>query len=159
MLDGVRRRLALPGRLLLVAALEHVAAVLSRRYLDQGDEWVFRSPYARRLFTLHARQELAHRSVVFDLCLSHGAAGRLGRALAMAAVLLGGLGYVAAAVPWIVYRKSGRRWGPALALLAGGVWRNSLRGSSWATLGELLSFSRGAYHPDRMAAAADASIK
>ena len=74
LLNGARKRLSLPRRLLLVAALEHFAAVLSKGYLSQETRWDFRSDYARELFVQHAREELAHRSVVFDLWLGKGSA-------------------------------------------------------------------------------------
>ena len=64
-----------------------------------------------------------------------------------------GLAYASIAVPWILYRKSGRRLTATLAGMAGfaaAAWREVDLGS---TLGELFFFARADYHPDRLIAA------
>jgi len=50
LLRGARRYLSLSSRLLIVAALEHFAAVLSRVYLRQESGCVFRSASAGEMF-------------------------------------------------------------------------------------------------------------
>jgi predicted metal-dependent hydrolase len=150
LLNGARRYLTLSGRLLLVAALEHFAAVLSKGYLNQQAQWHFRSAFAEDLFRQHAREELAHRSVVFDLWLSKGAAGRVGRTLTVLMIVVAGLVYVSAAVPWILYRKTGRHLTATLAALAGFVIGNRVGIKAFSSLGELFSFAHGDFHPDRL---------
>ena len=152
LLDAAERSLPLSSRLLLAAGLEHFSAVLSRRYLARETGWNFRSAAARALFAQHAREELSHRAVVFDLCMSRRAAANPARILAMLAILLAGFAYVSAAVPWITFRKSGRRVGATLFALAGRVARNSLDSRPYSTLRELFSFVRPDYHPDRILA-------
>lgn len=144
------RRLLSPRHLLLVgAALEHFAAVISRTYLEHEARWRFASAEARALFATHAREELAHRAVVFDLCAKAGRTGRVGRSLAILGVLVGALLYVGVAVPWIVYRKSGRRPLRALATLAGFVALRGLRAVRLVRWRELFSFARADFHPGR----------
>jgi predicted metal-dependent hydrolase len=150
LLNGARKRLSLSTRLLLVAALEHFAAVLSKGYLSQEIQWDFRSVYARELFIHHAREELAHRSVVFDLWLSKGTAGRIGRTLTVLTILFGGLVYISAAVPWILYRKTGKHLTATVTALARFVVGNRAMIKALSPLGELFSFVRHDFHPDRL---------
>lgn len=152
LLDAADRRLSLFSRLLLVAGLEHFSAVLSKRYLARENTWCFRSASARELFAQHAREELSHRSVVFDLCVNRRAAANPGRVLVMLAILLGGFAYVTAAVPWIIYRKTGRRARATLIAVAGRVAGICLDTRPYSMLGELFSFVRVGYHPDRIIA-------
>jgi predicted metal-dependent hydrolase len=148
LLNGATKHLSISGRLRFAAALEHFSAVLSKGYLNQETGWDFRSVSAKELFARHAREELAHRSVVFDLWLSGRAISRVGRALTMLALLLAGFVYVSAAVPWIVYRKTGKHLSATLIALAGCALRNGLDIESYSKLGELFAFARGDYHPD-----------
>src|ERR1035438_8016145 len=150
LLNGARRRLSLSSRLLLVAALEHFAAVISKGYLKQDNRWDVRSAFARELFAQHAREELAHRSVVFDLWRRKGTTGSVGRALTILAILLAGLVYVSAAVPWILYRKTGKHLTGTLVALAGFVMRNRAGIKAYSPLSELFSFAPGDFHPDRL---------
>lgn len=149
LLKAAKKHLSLANRLLLVAAMEHFNVVLSKGYLRREGGWDFRSVSAKRLFARHAREELDHRSVVFDLWSGNPSTGRVGRALTMLAFLIAGFAYVSAAVPWITYRKTGRRLGVTLAALARGAFRNCLDIGVYSKLGELFSFARGDYHPDR----------
>jgi predicted metal-dependent hydrolase len=150
LLNGARKHLSLSSRLLLVAALEHVNAVLSKGYLNQESGWDFRSASAKELFAQHAREELGHRSVVFDLWLNDRTTGSVGRGLTMLAILLAGFVYVSSAVPWIIHRKTGKRLSTTLIAFAGRVLRNCLNIESYSTLGELFSFARSDYHPDQV---------
>jgi predicted metal-dependent hydrolase len=150
---AARRHLSLPNRLLLVAALEHSTAVMSMGYLKREARWRFGSPFARELFALHAAEELAHCSAAFDLWVIEGAAGRIARTSAVLAIMAAGLVYASIAMPWILYRKSGRRLTATLTGMAGFAaagWRDVDLGS---TLGKLFSFARADYHPDRLIAA------
>jgi predicted metal-dependent hydrolase len=151
LLDRARRHLSPARRLQIVAALEHLAAVFSREYLDQASEWSFGSAFARELFARHAREELAHRSVAFDLWSNNSTAGRFGRTLTMLAILLSGLAYATAAVPWIIYRKTGNKVGAAFLAVAGSALRACLNSESYSTLRELFSFAGTDFHPDKMA--------
>jgi predicted metal-dependent hydrolase len=144
---AIRRHLPQRARLLLAAALEHFAAVASQAYLARESQWRFASMQARALFVQHAREELAHRAVVYDACSEEGPPPRSWRALAILSVLFGALAYGAVTVPWIVHRKTGRRLGSTLAALA--AFARHRRGSvlSFCRLRELLSFARADFHP------------
>ena len=148
LLNAARRRLSLSRRLLLAAALEHFAAVLSKVYMNQGMRLDFESPYAQEMFLQHAREEIDHRSVVFDLLLSKGAIGSFGRALAVAGILLAGFIYVSIAVTWILYRKNCRHLFQTLADLSCFAVKNRLAIKAYSPLSELFSFVRRGYHPD-----------
>ena len=150
LLNGARKHLSLFRRLLLVAALEHFAAALSRGYLQQETGWDFRSVAAKELFAQHAREELAHRAVAFDLWLSKGTTGRIERCFTVLAIMVAGFVYVSAAVPWIIYRKTGKHLSSTLIALGRCLLRTCLHIESYSILGELFSFARGDYHPDRV---------
>lgn len=150
LLNAAQERLSLSSRLLIAAALEHFTAVLSKVYVEQETSLDIRCAFARELFSLHAREELAHRSVVFDLWLTKGSAGRLARATTVFAILLIGSVYVSIAVPWILYRKSGRRLPHTLYSLLGFVLNNRSDIASYSPLRELFSFVRRDYHPDEL---------
>jgi predicted metal-dependent hydrolase len=150
LLNGARKHLSLSHRLLLVAAHEHFLTVFSKLYLNHEEGWNFRSAFAKKLFAQHAREELAHRSVVFDLWLIKGTAGRIGRTLTVFAILFTGLLYVSVAVPWILCRKTGRYLPASLVALAGFAIGNCVIGKNGSTLRELFSFARSDYHPDRL---------
>lgn len=144
------RHLSLTNRLLLAAALEHFAAVISKGYIEQEAQFDFRTGVARELFAQHAREELAHRSVVFDLWQSRGTARVPVRILTVTAILLTGLLYVAIALPWILYRKRNRRLSGTLSALTGFALKRLTSLGSYSPLPELYSFVRRNYHPDRL---------
>ncbi len=148
LLDMARRRLSLPKRLLIAAALEHFAAVLSKVYVNQGIRLDFESPYAQEMFLQHAREEIDHRSVVFDLWLSTGTIGSFGRTLAIAGILLAGFVYVSVAVTWILYRKNCRHLFQTMADLGCFAVKNRLAIKAYSPLSELFSFVRRGFHPD-----------
>ena len=150
LLGAARTRLSLPSRLLLVAALEHFTAVLSMAYLKRQARWHFRSPFAKELFVRHAAEELSHCSVAFDLWAKDGTASRFARAFSVLAILAAGLVYTAAAVPWILYRKSGRRLAATLFAMAGVVTLLCREMKAGTTLCDLFCFTRPDYHPDRL---------
>lgn len=149
LLDGTRKHLSLSSRLLLAAALEHYTAVLSKAYLAQSDKMDIRPEFARELFVRHAREEIAHRSVVFDLWRSRSGGDRLKRSLTVLAILLSGGLYIAVSVPWILQRKTGslRRTLAALGRFAMG---NRADIATYSPLPELFSFARHDYHPDHL---------
>lgn len=149
LLDGTRKRLSLSSRLLLAAALEHFTAVLSKVYLAQEARLDFQSAFAQALFAHHAREEIAHRSVVFDLWLSKGTNGRFKRSLTVLAILLVGFAYLSIAVPWILHRKLGKI-SATLTALAGFALKNHSAIQSYSPLAELFSFVRRDYHPDHL---------
>ena len=150
-LFGVARRHLSPGkRLQLSAALEHFAAVLSKGYLDCEKGWTFNATSTRALFAQHAHEELAHRSVVFDMWLDVGISGRVSRTVTMLGILVGSLAYALVAVPWITHRKTGFRPGSTLLML--GRFLISLRINSrvFTQLRELFLFAHRGYHPDQL---------
>lgn len=149
LLDNTHKHLSLPGRLLLAAALEHFTAVLSKVYLAQEAHLDFQSPFARALFAEHAREEIAHRSVVFDLWLSQSSSGRFKRSLTVLAILLAGITYISIAVPWILHRKTGKL-STTLTSLAVFAIKNRSAIQSYSPLAELFSFVRKDYHPDHL---------
>ena len=150
LLDAARKRLSLSSRLLIAAALEHFTAVLSKVYVTQESRLDIRCAFTRELFAQHAREELAHRSVVFDLWLTKGAAGRMARALTVFSILFIGSVYVSLSVPWILHRKTGRRPARTLYALLGFVLNNRTDIASYSPLRELFSFVRRDYHPDEL---------
>lgn len=150
LLDAAQKRLSLPGRLLIAAALEHYTAVLSKVYMAQEDRLDIRNAFARELFSLHAREELAHRSVVFDLWLTQGASGRMARALTICAILCAGSVYVALSAPWILHRKTGKHMGRTLRAIAGFAFNSRSDIASYSPLSELFSFARRGFHPDEL---------
>lgn len=152
LLEAATERLPLPTRLLVAAALEHYTAVLSKVYMAQEYRLDIRSDFARELFAQHAREELAHRSVVFDLWLTRGASGRAARAATILAILLAGSVYVAFSLPWIVHRKTGRHPARTLRALAGFVFGRRADIASYSPMRELFSFARRGFHPDDLVA-------
>ncbi|MCK9201824.1 MAG: metal-dependent hydrolase [Gallionella sp.] len=149
LLDGTRKHLSLSSRLLLAAALEHYTAVLSKAYLAQSDRMDIRSAFARELFVRHAREEISHRSVVFDLWRSQSGGDSFKRSLTILVILLAGGVYISIAMPWILHRKTGslRRTFAALARFAVG---NRADVTAYSPLPELFSFARHDYHPDHL---------
>ncbi len=148
LLDAAKHRLSLANRLLVVAAIEHCAAVLSKVYLQWVEERPFRIAFVKDLFSQHAREELAHRAVAFDLSVSIGRSGRARRAIALSVVVLAGLLYLTAAAAWILHRKSRRRTGKTLAALARFfVPERSFFARVRSCAGDLFAFARDNYHP------------
>jgi predicted metal-dependent hydrolase len=142
LLDLTNRHLALPNRIALVAALEHGTAVVSKFWLDGQTRWRFDCAFARDLFLYHAREEIAHRSVAFDLWQHRGGGNLPARVIALAAILLAGGAYLGVAAPAILYRKRQRRLLDSLAAIA------ALRVTAvGALLKALLRYAHPAYHP------------
>jgi hypothetical protein len=150
LVSAARKHLSLAQRMLLVAALEHFTAVLSKDYLRRAPGWGFGCDFARELFVRHAREELAHRAVAFDLWRCEGHAGGVARTAAVTAIGLAGLAYLSVAVPWILYRKTGQRLGGTVAALAGSTMSRGALGDARSLVGELYRFTRGRYHPDQL---------
>ena len=150
LLTGSRKYLPLSAQLLLVAVLEHITGILSKAYLATESHWQFHSAFAQELFGWHAREELAHRAVAFDLCLSKGAYGGFTRALAMLGVLFVGSLYLLSAVPWILYGKTGRSLSRTLVLLTRFITNRDQRPPWISILRQLFMFARRAYHPDQL---------
>lgn len=147
LLSVADRRVSLVGRIGLVAAMEHFAAVLSKGYLERQAAWRFECGYARDLFARHAQEEIAHRSVVFDLWRAWGGGGRLTRAFIVAVILLVGTVYLGITVPWILRHKRTGQLGAAIAVL---VLGKRPRPSCCISFSELFRFTRGDFHPQRL---------
>ena len=148
-LDMARSRLARERQLMLVAALEHVTAVMSKRYLPSQASWCFDSPFAQALFSQHAREELAHCSVAFELWNQcNRRSGRTVRAFTISAILLLGLLYVAASIPSLMVRKPGvSRAGALGATLV--LFRRGLKAKIICSLlPELFAFVVPGFQPD-----------
>lgn len=147
LLDGARRRLSISKRLALAAALEHFAAVISKLYISHEPSLEFESEFAKELFDMHAREELAHRCVVFDLWRAQDNGGRFARIAAIAVALFAGALYVSIAVPWILHRKTGKRYFRTGAGLAAFVAKNLKDTLTRTPIAELFSFVRRDFHP------------
>jgi len=147
LLDLAHRRLSLSTRVALVAALEHFTAVLSKSYLRRHLHWQFGCAYARDLFAQHAREEMAHRSVAFDLWRHRGGGSIPVRAAAIGAILLVGVTYLGLAIPWILHRKNGGRLIDTLAAL----FSSRRPSDAGSTLRDLLRYVRRDYHPRHLA--------
>lgn len=147
LLDIANRRLSLSSRVALVAALEHFTAVLSKSYVRHQAGWRFNCAYARDLFAEHAREEIDHRSVAFDLWRHRGGGGVPVRFAAIGAILIVGGAYLCLATPWIVRRKNGGRLAATLAELVAPRQRPREAGS---TLKDLLRYIGRDYHPRQL---------
>ena len=139
-------------RIALVATLEHFAAVMSKGFLGWQGAWDFRCAYARELFTQHAREEMGHRSVAFDLWLAAPTYNRFGRSLVLAGVLLAGAAPTPASpCPGSCYRKLGGRLTATLSGLARFGMRGLLQPTARHSLRELFLFARRDFHPRSLA--------
>lgn len=150
LLNKIKNRFSLQNRLLLAAALEHFAAVISKGYVLKESQLNFHSSFARKLFAEHAREELAHRSVVFDLWLNRKTANRVERSLTVTTILITGFLYIAFALPWILYRKKNYRIMSTLCALTHFTFRHLVCVKSYAPLREIFAFVRRDYHPDQL---------
>jgi predicted metal-dependent hydrolase len=138
------QRLPLSARAALVAALEHFTAVLSKSYLRNQGDWQFGCAYARDLFSRHASEEIAHRSVAFDLWRQRGGGSVPVRFAAITSILLVGALYLCMATPWILRRKSDGRLATTLAALVACQQQPSHSGS---TFKDIFRYLRRDYHP------------
>lgn len=150
LLKQVRNRFSLASQLLLAAALEHFAAVMSHVYMHRAETMPMSSDYARDMFAMHAEEEIGHRSVVFDLWARHGVTGRFGRTLVILAIIVGSGLYSAISVPWILYRKYNGSLGATFKGLFGFFIHNWRDVRDFSPLGAIFSFVRRDYHPDKL---------
>lgn len=147
LLDLAKNHLSLSSRLALAAALEHFTAVISKVYLSHEEDLQFQSAYAKKLFDWHAREELDHRSLVFDLWQAQGASGMISRFVAVLVIFgIGGI-YLALAVPWILHKKSDRSIAKTLGAIYGFVKKNTRTALKYTPLAELFSFAQRDFHP------------
>lgn len=145
--DAARRWLSRDLRLAVTAAGEHVSAVLSRLFLETRAADGIRDATARALYLRHAREELGHRDVAYDLLQACGV-GYASRIVALLAVSLA----TPLCVVWVVHR-----------LLAADAprWRHWLRGLPWllglrggflvprTLVAGYLRYFRPGFHPGR----------
>jgi len=148
------RWLSHASRLLIVAALEHCTAVLCMAYLRGEPHRRISSRFAKTLFAEHAAEELAHCSIAFDLWIQGGGASRVARLFTVISIMMAGFAYTCTAVPWILHRRSGRHLTPTLRAIAGFIAKIRVDGKVGSTLGDLFSFARHDYHPNRLIDAA-----
>lgn len=148
--EFAHRHFSLSSRVALVAALEHYTAVVSKTYAERQQHWQFACAYAQELFAEHAREEIAHRAVAFDLWQAHGGGGLLARLLTIALISLCGAAYLALAVPWILRRKTGS-WRGALAALLSPLPRCRPASRLLSPLlHDLARYLRRNYHPRQL---------
>lgn len=82
-------RMGLPMRLALVAAFEHLTAVLAEEIGSNDNLLIDDASRASRLWRWHAREELGHRHVAIDVCAHAGVRpGALRFALVLATAYL-----------------------------------------------------------------------
>jgi len=148
LLNLAKQYLSLSHSLMLATTLEHFSAVLSKQYLVQQSQWHFLCLFTKELFAQHAREELAHRSVVFDLWFSHGKSSPIERTLIVFAVLFSGLVYVAIAIPYILYHKKGKRLKATLSALISFAIKKPANLFICSSLRELFLFADSNYHPE-----------
>lgn len=143
----VQQRLSPRSNLAVSAAFEHLSAVVSLAYLRSAGRSRIQAPGVDRLFAEHARDEIAHRAVVFDLLRAAGGGGWLTRALVLPAVSLVALLQAAKLVQALLSHDMNPpgRW----------PWRRGWAGvlamSRWsslpALLGHWLMYLRPGFHP------------
>lgn len=144
-----RRRFESSRCLGLSAATEHLTAAVSGAYLVRESGIHIQSPFVRSLFTQHAHDEIGHRSVVFDLWRVRWTAERRQRAVSLLSVVVALLIYLAVAVPWVLYRKTGNSVLKTLGALFSCVHISRL-GEWLITLPAMcFPFVRRDYHPDQ----------
>lgn len=149
-LSGTRKVMALatrlsPGaRLATAAACEHLSAVLSLTYLRAARRLEIRPARIAELFEGHARDELGHRAVVFDLLKSTGGGTWPARTAALAAVTLAGA-WCAVRLTAALLRHDGPGRGTMLHLAGKHGWLPRGR-----FLLALLSFARPGFHPSQL---------
>ncbi len=139
------RRLPRRTMLAMAAACEHLSAVLSLTYLRSARTSRFLPPRISRLFESHARDELGHRAVVFDLLKSTGGGGWVVRALALAAVGAAALWCTLRVTNDLLKHDTPRQRVTALRL----AWRH---GTLWPGLflRGLASFLKPGFHPSQL---------
>ena len=144
-LERAKDRLSPQNRLRLVAAFEHLTSILSKHYLRQPAPSDRSGESVRAVFDLHARDELEHRAVAFDLCVEIGAASRFGRSVALLAAVTAAAVYLGVAAPSILRQKTCRGFLVCLfqvLRLAGSRIREAR-----SLFGELMRFVRAGFHP------------
>ena len=112
LLDWTERHMSLHARLVLVDFMERGSEVLSRAYLDREAAWSFECAFARRLFALHASEELRHGGFIAELWGPERGQGKLLAFIICAWATIGfGAAYLTLSVPWIMLRKRNGRPG------------------------------------------------
>lgn len=147
--NRAQRRLSPQRRLAVSAACEHLSAIVSLAYLRSAARSRIQAPEVERLFAEHARDELAHRAVVFDVMHAAGGGGWLSRALVLPTVSLVALLQAARLVMALLSHDLGRgRW-PWRHGIAGlmGLAGLARWGSLPALLGHWLMYLRPGFHP------------
>ncbi|MBI5920162.1 MAG: metal-dependent hydrolase [Betaproteobacteria bacterium] len=132
----------------LSAATEHLTAAVSGAYLLRENEIHIQSPFVKTLFNRHAHEEISHRAVVFDLWRVRWTTARMQRALSLLSVVVSLLFYLALAVPWVLYRKTGNSKLKTLGAICRCVDAGRL--GEWVIRLPTMCFPfiRSDYHPD-----------
>jgi predicted metal-dependent hydrolase len=148
--NAAKRWLPRGGQLAAAAACEHLSALLSLTYLRAARKSTIQSDGTARLFERHARDELGHRAVVFDLLRSTGGGAWGARAAALVAVSCIGVVCALRVVDALLRydvpkRRAAVWWRGAKRLLAPGRWI-----SPTALLGGWLAYLRPGFHPAQL---------
>jgi uncharacterized protein len=136
MANLARRWLPAGDQLAVAAACEHLSALLSLAFLRAERKSQIRPASVSRFFEQHARDELGHRAIVFDLLKNTTSGGWLGRTGALMLVSIGALFCVPRVVNALLHSDAAgnraRVWARGLnRLLRAGGWvtpRPFLRG-------------------------------
>jgi predicted metal-dependent hydrolase len=150
LLDRASRWLSISKRLEIAAGLEHLSTVISKLYVQQQSQLSFASNFAQNMFDKHAQEELAHRSVVYDLWLTFEEGGLVGRIVTIFLIVIAGAIYLTLAVLWLSYQKTGKKLVTTLFNLIGFMLKNFRDTLTHTPIVELLMFVRRDYHPDTL---------
>lgn len=147
-IEFAARRLPRTAWLAMAAACEHLSAVLSLTYLRTGDVGAHLPRRIARLFEAHARDELEHRALVYDLMRKCGGGGWLVRVFALGAVGVTALWCTLRVTNELLKHDSPRRRVTPIRL----AWRHS---TLWpgVFLRGLLAFLLPGFHPSQLPSA------
>ncbi|TJY58268.1 metal-dependent hydrolase [Sinimarinibacterium sp. CAU 1509] len=152
LLDWVQRHGSRQFRLALTVAGEHLSAIMSELFLCGGRAQEINNARIREVYLWHAREEMGHRAVAFDLLKQRAHASYLQRA---AALLLVSLVAPLVLVPLFVRLMRGDRagrqpdtWRRGLGWLLG--WRQPGPGPAHL-LRNYLRYFRPGFHPRQIA--------
>jgi len=141
--------------LALTAAGEHLSAIMSELFLAGGRAQDIHDAQIREVYLWHAREEMGHRAVAFDLLQQRARVGYLQRVLALVLVSLAApLVLVPLFVRLLRADPASRRiatWRQGLAWLVG--WRQPGPGPAHL-LRNYLRYFRPGFHPQQIAAPA-----
>jgi predicted metal-dependent hydrolase len=155
LLGWAQRRASRRFGLALTAAGEHLSAIMSELFLAGGRAREINDAHIREVYLWHAREEMGHRAVAFDLLQRRTGVGYLQRSLALVLVsLIAPMVLVPLFVRLLRADAAGRRlatWRRGLAWLLG--WHQQGPGPAHL-LRNYLHYFRPGFHPQQIASPA-----